>query len=119
MNRDKLLDRLDQKYKEIVEIIKNNKGTISENDINYLMGSLANYANNGQKFELSFEYKCIISTDELWPNGNCPDNPKKSDVEELIEKDGGPLEFLYKHNLWNRYVYLRIIEKLTDISQYK
>jgi len=45
--------------------------------------------------------RCIetLDTNELWPDGDAPENPTEKDVYDLIEKHGGPKEVLSDWNL--------------------
>lgn len=50
------------------------------------------------KFLLSLEMNVDLSMEELWPDGDGPEDPTEEDVVNLIKSEGGILEIL---NDWN------------------
>jgi len=53
---------------------------------------------NKPKFLLSIEMNVELSVEELWPDGDGPENPTEEDVVDLINAEGGVPEIL---NDWN------------------
>ena len=51
------------------------------------------------RFRLRYEVVCDLSIDELWPDGDAPDDPAEEDVEDLIEACGGWGRVLVDWNL--------------------
>lgn len=47
-----------------------------------------------KKFNLSYVVQCELTVDDLWPDGDAPEEPTKQHVLELIRRDGGILEVL-------------------------
>ncbi len=43
-----------------------------------------------KKFLLTYSGSATLSIEELWPDGDAPENPTEEDVLELIEDCGGP-----------------------------
>jgi len=54
------------------------------------------------KKAFEIEVRCIstLEIDELWPDGDAPENPTTRDVEILIEQYGGILTVLRDWGLW-------------------
>ena len=42
-----------------------------------------------KKFTVCYTLEVTLSIEDLWPDGDAPDNPTEEDVEALIESDGG------------------------------
>lgn len=40
-------------------------------------------------FELTVEGSVVLSADDIWPDGDAPENPTAADVAKLIQRDGG------------------------------
>ena len=52
-----------------------------------------------KKFTINIECSVDMDLDELWPDGDAPENPTAKDVEDLIEKCGGPVDIIDEWNL--------------------
>lgn len=52
-----------------------------------------------KKFTINIECSVDMDLDELWPDGDAPENPTAKDVENLIEKSGGPVGIIDDWNL--------------------
>jgi hypothetical protein len=53
----------------------------------------------GKTFNLSLNIDVTLSVDELWPDGDAPENPTVADVENLIADSGGWSRILDDWNL--------------------
>lgn len=42
-----------------------------------------------KKFQLLYTIDVVLDTDEIWPDGDAPENPTVADVEKVIAKCGG------------------------------
>lgn len=49
-----------------------------------------------EKKQFHFEFTCeaTLSLDEIWPDGDAPENPTAKDVIDIVEKCGGAREVL-------------------------
>lgn len=54
-------------------------------------------------FTLSLDITVDLDLDDLWPDGNAPENPTTDDVRELIRRDGGAHRVLNDWNLVDRF----------------
>lgn len=54
-------------------------------------------------FTLSLHIDATLSVDEIWPDGDAPDNPTASDVEDVIDDCGGWSKILDDWNLLDRH----------------
>lgn len=52
-----------------------------------------------KSFSISYLLDVILTTDELWPNGDGPSNATEEDVERLISKSGGMEKIISAWNL--------------------
>ena len=52
-----------------------------------------------KKFRIVYESETLLSTDELWPDGNGPDDPTHEDVRKLILDEGGISKIMDDWNL--------------------
>lgn len=50
-------------------------------------------------FNITIEASADLEIEDLWPDGDAPENPTVEDVEKLIESDGGPKRILRDWNL--------------------
>lgn len=55
------------------------------------------------KFAIVIEVCEQLTEDELWPDGDAPDNPTVSDVRKLIDENGGPEAIIGDWNLPLRF----------------
>lgn len=55
-------------------------------------------SNITKKFTISFEFSDVFDYDQIWPNGNAPENPNTKDVLDVIRKEGSFTNFI---NNWN------------------
>lgn len=42
-----------------------------------------------KKFQLSYTINVVLSVDDIWPDGDAPENPTVADVEKVIDACGG------------------------------
>lgn len=54
-----------------------------------------------KRFRISITCEVELDLDDLWPDGDAPDNPTEQDVRRLIDRDGGPIRILDDWNLWD------------------
>lgn len=54
-----------------------------------------------KRFLVSITCESELDLDQLWPDGDAPENPTKRDVRQLIERSGGPVRILDDWNLWD------------------
>lgn len=52
-----------------------------------------------KRFRISLRIDSELSVDELWPDGNAPEDPTTDDVRALVEEDGGIRRVLRDWNL--------------------
>jgi hypothetical protein len=52
-----------------------------------------------KSFSISYLLDVILTTDELWPDGDGPANATEEDVELLISKSGGMEKIISSWNL--------------------
>lgn len=50
-------------------------------------------------FRLSLDIMVDLSVDDLWPDGDAPENPTEDDVHALISKSGGARQIVIDWNL--------------------
>ena len=46
------------------------------------------------RFSLDYSGSAVLTVDELWPDGDAPENFTEDDVRELIDDHGGPVAIL-------------------------
>lgn len=42
-----------------------------------------------KKFNISYDIDLCLSVEEIWPDGDAPENPTVQDVEHVLEECGG------------------------------
>jgi hypothetical protein len=42
-----------------------------------------------KRFELTVEGSVVLELDEIWPDGDAPENPTAADAQRVIDADGG------------------------------
>jgi hypothetical protein len=42
-----------------------------------------------KRFRISIDIESVLSVEQLWPDGDAPENPTADDVKALIDKCGG------------------------------
>jgi hypothetical protein len=55
-----------------------------------------------KKFTITFSVDVTLTVDELWPDGDAPENPTVDAVRELIEDSGGIFKVIDDWNLSDR-----------------
>lgn len=66
------------------------------------------------KFAIIMEVCEQLTVDELWPDGDAPDNPTVSDVRALIDKCGGLKRTIDEWNLPIRFNIVKIGRKTDE-----
>jgi len=54
-----------------------------------------------KQFRISISIDETFSVEELWPDGNAPENPTVKDVIKLIKQCGGAIDIINHWNLDN------------------
>lgn len=52
-----------------------------------------------KQFQITYTVDVSLNADELWPDGDAPENPTAADVRRLIQKSGGIYRVLDDWNL--------------------
>lgn len=52
-----------------------------------------------KKFDIILYGDYTLTEDQIWPNGDGPENPTEQDVVDAINTDGGPDEVVTRWNL--------------------
>ena len=56
-----------------------------------------------KRFQIIYIMDVTLDEDELWPDGDAPENPTADDVRELIEAEGGIVQVIDDWNLASRH----------------
>lgn len=52
-----------------------------------------------KRFQIIFTVEATLDADQIWPDGDAPENPTADDVRGLIENEGGILQVIDDWNL--------------------
>lgn len=52
-----------------------------------------------KRFQITYTVDVTLDADELWPDGDAPENPTAADARNLIQKSGGIYRVLDDWNL--------------------
>jgi len=52
-----------------------------------------------KRFQITFTVEATLDADQIWPDGDAPENPTADNVRELIENEGGILRVIDDWNL--------------------
>lgn len=52
-----------------------------------------------KRFQIIFTVEATLDEDQIWPDGDAPENPTADDVREVIEAEGGILQVIDDWNL--------------------
>lgn len=63
-----------------------------------------------KRFQIIYTVDVTLNLDELWPDGDSPENPTADDVRKLIEAGGGILQVTDDWNLADRDAEYDVIE---------
>lgn len=58
-----------------------------------------------QRFSIEFDGGSVLSVEDIWPDGDAPENPTTQDVAVRIAESGWPERFLTE---WNMAELLRV-----------
>lgn len=95
---------------EILKILResdkvNNKEEINNPKHRNVLNMTSNKKNEimDKSFKISISFEYDYSLDELWPDGDAPENPTVQDVVDLIEQCGGVRQVLHDWDM-DRYL---------------
>lgn len=67
-----------------------------------------------KKFTICYTIEATLAVEDLWPDGDAPDNPTEEDVEALIESDGGFPKIIDDWNLQDDGEYSVLVDDEDD-----
>lgn len=56
-----------------------------------------------KRFQITFTIDAALDADQIWPDGNAPEEPTAEAVREVIESEGGILRVINEWNLASRH----------------
>ena len=64
-----------------------------------------------KRFTITIESTVTLLADEIWPDGDAPENPTEQDVRDLVAAHGGPVRVLRDWSLADEDLYFGVREE--------